>query len=76
MAAFCVISKEATVWQVTCSKKKKKEKKEVIQKTFVEVSPRAAMHQDAATPRSSSLITQESQQCFFNYVVTYVFKAI
>lgn len=43
----------------------------------MEVSPRAAMHQDAATTtKSSSLITQESERCFFNYVVINVFKAI
>lgn len=36
MAAFCVMSKEATIWQGTWSKKNRESRKdEVIQKTFV-----------------------------------------
>lgn len=37
----------------------KKKKKKVIQKTFVEVSPRAPLHQNASTTESSSVITRE-----------------
>lgn len=67
-----MISKEVTIWQVTCSKKTRKGYTEDLY-----VSPRVALCQDASTTESSSVITQEKEHWFsFNYVVANDFKVI
>lgn len=58
-AVLCMISKEVTIWQETCSKKERK----CCTKDLC-VSPRAELCQDAFTTESSSLITQEKEHWF------------